>query len=361
MRVLLCGGGTAGHVNPAIAMGEIIERNEPESKIAYVVTKSGIENELVQYKKYTIDVKGINGISPFSKIKRIALMSKAISECKRIINEFRPDVIIGTGGYATFPVIYAGQKMGVKTVLHESNYYPGKAIKALYKKTDLVMVNFKDTINLLKKNKNVFHVGNPLRKGFEKRDKQKVREKLGIKERYVILCLGGSLGATKINEAIIELIDNYIKYDEGIRLIWSTGKREYEGCKKILQNKRLDKRKNIEALPYIYDMAEKMASADIVISRAGAMSISEISASQKCSILIPSPNVANDHQYKNALLLAKNNAATLIKEDNIYLLTETVRNLIIDESMRKEIEERVKSYHLLDTNKIIYSKVKNIK
>ena len=151
MRVLLCGGGTAGHVNPAIAIGEIIEKNEPDSKIAYVVTKNGIENELVAYKKYTIDVKGFRRNKIFSNIKRVILLSRAIKESKKIINEFRPDMIVGTGGYATFPVIYAGQKMGIKTALHESNYFPGKAIKSLYKKTDLVMVNFEETKELLKK------------------------------------------------------------------------------------------------------------------------------------------------------------------------------------------------------------------
>ena len=155
MRVLLCGGGTAGHVNPAIAIGEIILKNEPEAKIAYVVTKNGIENELVKFKKYTIDVKGLKKGFGLSNLKRLIMMSRAIKESKKIINEFRPDVIVGTGGYATFPVIFAGQKMGIKTVLHESNYYPGKAIKMLAKKTSLVLVNFNETMQLLKKNKNV--------------------------------------------------------------------------------------------------------------------------------------------------------------------------------------------------------------
>lgn len=360
MRVLLCGGGTAGHVNPAIAIGEIIERNEPESKIAYVVTKNGIENELVKFKKYSIEVKGLKKGTIFSNIKRLMLLSKAIKDCKKIINEFRPDIIIGTGGYATFPVIYAGQKMGVKTALHESNYLPGKAIKALYKKSDLLLVNFKDTVKLLKKADSIKHVGNPLRKGFEGSDKNKTKEKLGIREKYVVLACGGSLGAEKINNSVIDLIDNYIKYDRSIRLIWSTGKRDYSLCIKKLTERRLDKLDNIEIVPYIFDMSDKMACADIVISRAGAMSISELSACGKCSILIPSPNVANDHQLKNAMLLDRQDAITLIKEDNIYLLTETVKSLLTDEQLRKSREKNIKAFHISDANKRIYNELVKI-
>ncbi|MBQ7352884.1 MAG: undecaprenyldiphospho-muramoylpentapeptide beta-N-acetylglucosaminyltransferase [Clostridia bacterium] len=360
MRVLLCGGGTAGHVNPAIAIGELIERNEPESKIAYVVTRNGIENELVKYKKYTIDIHGIKKGKIFTNFKRLVQLSKAINECKRIIYQFRPDIIIGTGGYATFPVVYAGQKMGIKTVLHESNYYPGKAIKALYKKADLVLVNFEDTIKFLKK-KSVVCVGNPLRKEFEKCDKQTTKDKLKIKEKYVILACGGSLGAERINESIIDLIDNYIKYNSDLRLIWSTGKREYDLCKEKLTKKRLDKIENVNIYPYIYNMSETMMCADVVISRAGATSISEISACKKCAILIPSPNVANNHQYKNAELLERHGAAKLIKEDNIYRLIETVKGLILNDEERAEIEKKVGEFHKENTNKRIYYEIKNLK
>lgn len=360
MRVLLCGGGTAGHVNPAIAIGEIIERNEPESKIAYVVTRTGIENELVKYKKYQIDIRGIKKGKVFTNFKRLIQLSKSIKECKNIINKFRPDIIIGTGGYATFPVIYAGQKMGIKTVLHESNYYPGKAIKALYKKTDLVLVNFEDTIKFLKKKK-VICVGNPLRKEFQKYEKEIIKERLKIKEKHIILACGGSLGAERINDAIIDLIDNYIKYDTDLRLIWSTGKREYDLCKEKIKKKRLDRVENVDMYPYIYNMSEKMMCADIVISRAGATSISEIAACKKCSILIPSPNVANNHQSKNAMLLESHGAAKLIKEDNIYLLIETVKELIFNVNERMKIEKKVGDFYKENTNKRIYYEIKNLK
>ena len=223
MRVLLCGGGSAGHVNPALAIGETIQRNLPGSQIAYVVTSTGIENKLVNYKKYSINVKGFKRSASISNFKSAFLLMDAIKKSKKIIKDFCPDVIIGTGGYATYPVVYAGQKMGIKTVLHESNACPGKAIKMLENKVDLIFTNFAESEKFFK-NKNrakIIRVGNPLRNGFEEYDKEELKERLNIKEKYVILCYGGSLGAEKINNSAIEIIENYIRYQENIRFIFA--------------------------------------------------------------------------------------------------------------------------------------------
>lgn len=357
MRVLLCGGGSAGHVNPALAIAETIVKNAPESKIAYVATVSGIENELVDFKKYHIDVSGLKKKAALSNLKSIMQMLKATKKSKEIIKDFCPDIIVGTGGYATFPVISAGHKLGIKTVLHESNAYPGKAIKMLEKSADVIFTNFESSEVYFRKKEKIIHVGNPLRHGFREFNKQEIKKRLGIKEEYVVLCYGGSLGAEKINSSAIEIIENFIRYNSNIRFILSTGKRCYYDVLEKVKKKRLEKLKNVTICEYIYDMAEKMAIADIVISRAGAMTISELSAMGKCAILIPSPNVANNHQLKNAMALEKKDAAIVITEDKTYALTDTIKELLSKEKQRKTKEQNIKQFYLSNANKIIYQKI----
>ncbi|MBQ8545785.1 MAG: undecaprenyldiphospho-muramoylpentapeptide beta-N-acetylglucosaminyltransferase [Clostridia bacterium] len=354
MRILLCGGGSAGHVNPAIAIGETILKNSPQSQVAYVATMTGIENRLVNYKKYHIDVKGLKRKLCFSNIKSIILVMEAIKKSKQIIKEFAPDIIIGTGGYATYPVIYAGHKLHIKTALHESNVLPGKAIKMLENKADIIFTNFSDSSQYFKNKDKVIHVGNPLRNGFNSYDKEEIKRKLGIREKYVILCYGGSLGAEKINKSGIEIIENYIKYQKNIHFILATGKREYYSVIDTMKQKRLNKLENVTVVEYIYDMPEKMAIADIVISRAGAMTISELAASKKCSILIPSPYVADDHQMKNAIALEKMGAAILVTENKTYCLTDVIKELLSDVRKRKNMSDNINQFYSPDANKEIY-------
>lgn len=360
MRVLLCGGGSAGHVNPALAIGETILRNSPHSQIAYVATVNGIENKLVKYKKYHINVKGFKRSASLSNFKSAFLTLDAIKKSKQIIKEFCPDVIIGTGGYATYPVIYAGKKLGIKTVLHESNACPGKAIKMLENKADIIFTNFAESKEFFKNKNKVIRVGNPLRNGFEVYDKEELKKKLNIKEKNVILCYGGSLGAEKINSSAIEIIENYIRYQENIRFIFATGKRSYQEVYDELKNKRLNKLKNVSFYEYIYDMPEKMAISDIVISRAGAMTISELAASKKCSILIPSTNVTNNHQMKNAKALEKEGGAIVVPENQTYMLIDIIKDLICNDQKRKKMEKNINKFHLPNANKDIYMKILNL-
>lgn len=357
MRVLLCGGGSAGHVNPALAIAQTIIKNAPESKVAYVATISGIENELVDYKKYHIDVTGLKRKFSLSNVKSVYQVIKATKKSKEIIKDFCPDIIVGTGGYATYPVINAGHKLGIKTVLHESNAFPGKAIKMLEGKADIIFTNFEASKKYFKHKEKIVHVGNPLRYGFCEYDKQEVKRKLGISEKYVILCYGGSLGAEKINVSAQEIIENYVRYNNDVRFILSTGKRCYYEVMEKLKSKRLNKLKNVSVYEYINDMPQKMAIADIVVSRAGAMTISELSAMGKCAILIPSPNVTDNHQFKNAKALEEKKAAIVITEDKTYTLTDTIKELLINHKEREEREENIKKFYLSNANKEIYQKI----
>lgn len=357
MRVLFCGGGTAGHVYPNIAIAETFLRNEPNVRLAYVTTTNGIENELVSFKKYPINVVGLKRAISVKNIKFASSLIKGIKASKKIIQEFMPDIIIGTGGYATFPVIYAGHKMGIKTVIHESNIVPGKAIKALEKRVDKIFVNFEESRRHFKNKDKIIRVGNPLRQGYYSLEKNEARKSIGIKENNVILCFGGSLGATKINEATLELIDNLIKYRKDLLLIWGTGKREYANIQKTLEQRGFSRLKNVRVVDYIRNMPEVLSSADIVICRAGAMTISEVSLCGKCTIFVPSPNVTNNHQYKNAKALYDNGCVALLKEEELYKLTDEVIDLLENSKKRKEMEIAIKEFAMIDANKIIYKEI----
>lgn len=359
MRVLFCGGGTAGHIYPNLAIAETIKNNVSKCKFAYVVTEKGMENSLVHFKKYPIDVMGLKGISIFHNAKAIAKAVKAQKDCESIIREFRPDIIIGTGGYASFPVIKAGYKLGVRIALHESNAVPGKAIKALEKYANRVFVNFEETKNHLKFKDKIVRVGNPLRNGYEVYDKERIKSKLGIKEKHVIVCFGGSLGSHMINKATADLIKNLVQYEKDIRLIWGTGKREYFDIKRSFEEDKRDF-KNVEILDFIHNMPEAIACADLVICRAGAITLSELATSKKCSILVPSPNVADNHQYKNAKLFSDSKAAIMLTEEKLYELIDTVKDLLLDGTKRKELEENIAFFSSADANKLMFNEIVKI-
>ncbi len=357
MRVLLCGAGSAGHVNPAIAIGETIKKNLPKSKIAYVATVSGIENDLVEFEKYHIDVRGIKRRFSFSNIKSVYLTLLAIKESKRIIREFSPDIIIGTGGYATFPVAYAGKKLGVKIALHESNAIPGRAIKMLEGYADIIFTNFKDSEKYFKHKEKLCHVGNPLRHGFCKESITEIKPK---NSKKVILCYGGSLGSETLNNAALDVVDNLIRYQNNVEFILATGKRNYyDVCRKI-KERRLDTIKNFKVQEYIYDMASVMSSAEIVISRAGAITISELAALSKVSILVPSPYVADNHQLENARALERKGAAVVVSEECLYSLTDTLKELISNYDKKEKMKSSIGRFFIPDANERIYAKIHSI-
>ena len=355
MRVLFCGGGTAGHVNPSIAVAQTVMRNSNDNRVAYVATENGIENRLVDFKKYHIDVVGFKRGLSFKNVSFLYKQIKAVEKCKDIIREFRPDVIFGTGGYATYPVITAGHKLGVKTVLHESNAIPGKAILALEKKADRIFINFAESAKYFKRKDKILRTGNPLRCGFEAYAKSEAKKQLGIKEKYVVLCVGGSLGAERINDAVIEMLENFIFQRKDVYLIWSTGRRGYGSVKQRLSSRGLHRIKNLLVDEYFDNMPMLMAAADVVVSRAGAMTVSELAYMNKASVLVPSPNVTNNHQYVNAKALYDSMSAVLVTEDRLYTLTDTVRDLINDEGRRREMEKSIGQYAIKNANKLIFN------
>ena len=366
MRVLVTGGGTGGHVNPAIAIANSIRDNIPGSEIAFVGTKRGIENKLVPkegYPLYHIEIQGIRrSLSP-SNIKTLWLAYTSVFKAKKLIKEFKPDLVVGTGGYVSWPVVRAASKLHIPCALHESNAIPGFAVKMLEKYVDRVHVKFEETRQNLKYPEKALRVGNPLRSAFMQNDRETARRTLGIegKYRWFILSCGGSMGAEPVNNAALDLMERYVSKHPEILYVHATGSLEYEAAKKQFEARGLDRYENIQLLEYIYDMPVRMAAADLVINRAGAVTISELAISAKPCILIPSPYVANNHQYKNARVLADAGAAVLIEEKDITpsTLSDAVESLFSDRARLASMSEKIRAFAVQDaTDRLFHELVK---
>ena len=365
MRVLMTGGGTGGHVNPALAIAATIKANVPDAVIEYVGTSKGIENRLVEragYKMHHVDIQGIRrSLSP-SNIKTVYYVLTAPRKAKKLLKEFKPDIVIGTGGYVCWPVVKAAAEMGIHTALHESNAVPGVAVKALAGKVDRIYINFEKTAEELHDKSKVIHVGNPLLSQFAQIPKDEARRTLGIPEgcRCVLLSYGGSLGAQKINEAMLSFMKNVVSKRSDIYHVHATGSSSYGEVRARFEELGLDKCANIELLEYIYDMPTRMAASDVVVCRAGAMTVSELSRSGKCAVFIPSPNVTNNHQYKNAKVLSDAGAALLFEESELGDGFEEELSELLSQSSderRASMESKIKDFSVPDANKRIFDDV----
>ena len=371
MRVIMTGGGTGGHVNPAIAIADTIKRNEPDSEIIFVGTERGIENKLVPaagYELRHVDVRGIRRSLSLANIRAFWLAMTSPYKAKKLIREFKPDVVIGTGGYVSWPVVKAASMMGVPCALHESNAIAGVAVKMLQDRADRIYLNFEATGKTLHCPEKLLRVGNPLSGDFARMSRDDARKKLGIDDKYknVLLSYGGSMGAEKVNDAVLALMKDYSSKHPETLHIHATGSIEWEIAKRQYAEMGLDKCENLQLVEYIYDMPVKMAAADLIICRAGALTISELAISGKCPIFIPSPNVTENHQYKNAKVLSDAGAAFVFEEhelsNNRKLLCETVSGLLSDdgEAERLQMCERIREFAVPDANRLIYNDIKKL-
>ncbi len=367
MRVLMTGGGTGGHVNPALAIANTIKMNDPTAVIEYVGTKKGIENKLVPKAGYPIHYVEIQGfrrkLSP-ANLKAAYLAVTSPRKARSIIEELKPDIVVGTGGYVSWPVVKAAADMGIPTALHESNAIAGVAVKMLQKYVDRIYLNFEKTGDTLTcEREKLMKVGNPVMTGFASISREEARAKLGIddKYKYIILSYAGSMGAEKVNDAVLCLMREYTSKHPEVYHIHATGAIEHELMTSQFKEMGLDKFENIELCEYIYDMPLKMAAADLTINRAGAMTVSELAITGKAAIFIPSPNVAENHQYKNAKVLYDAGAAGLFEEkeltDGAKPLIAKVEELLSDEgiAIRREMSENIRQFAVVDSNKLIYN------
>ncbi len=363
MRLVMTCGGTGGHINPAIAIANTIKENIPEAEILFVGTKRGKERELVPRAGYDIrfvESQGIRRSLSFSNIKALYCALVSPHKAKRLIREFDPDVVVGTGGYACWPVLRGAAMLGIPTVVHESNAIPGMAVKRLQKSVDKILVNFERTTEALSEKQKVVRVGNPLTGGFSSMEKSAARDKHNIpKDALCVLSYGGSGGAEFLNRLALSLMKEYIAKRREVVLIHGTGTRDYEATRALLSEAGLDDCENIRLMEYIYDMPEYMAAADVVICRAGAMTISELSMMGKAAILVPSPNVVDNHQYKNAKVLADAGAARLLEEKELDApaLWQTLEPLLYDASARYSMETAIAAFADPDANDRIFREI----
>ena len=351
MKVLLAGGGTAGHINPAIAIANTIKARDKSAEIAFIGTKKGMENNLVAkagYPLYHIEMSGLRRSLSLSNIKTAYYYFTAPIKAKKLLLDYQPDVVIGTGGYLCWPLLHAAAKLGIPTAVHESNAIPGKAVKMLENDVDRIYINFPTTEQYFTETDKILCVGNPLITIPDTKTETDLREKLGIpaNTKKILLSFGGSLGAQRVNEEVLALMRDYTAHHPEIFHIHATGKIEYEDAMAMAKEYGIDDKPNIRLLEYIYDMPLWEKAADAVICRAGAMTIAEMALLGKACILIPSPNVANNHQYENAKRLSDAGAAIMHEEKNLTpsLLIESVQSILENEENAASLSGAIRTF-----------------
>ena len=366
MRILFSGGASGGHVNPALAIAEIMKANYPDCEIAFVGTPDGIENDLVPqagYKLYKIKIEGVNGKSGIGKMKAYARAFTSQFAAKKIIKEFKPDIVIGTGGYACWPALKVAAQMRIPTMLHESNSYPGMAVRKLQETVDVIMTNFENTKEKLSPRACVVNVGNPVRRDCFVLTREIARKKLGIEDnKFVILSFGGSLGAIALNDVCVDYMKNFAASREDVLSFHVGGKIYYEDAKsKLDAEKLLDNERNV-LISFTNELPTYMAAADVVICRAGAMTITELARMGKASIIIPSVNVTDNHQYTNAKALSDAGAAILLEEKDIRegIVSEKLERLYSSPKLCQNMSNNVKAFAGNDVEKEIFENVNKL-
>ena len=366
MKVIIAAAGTGGHINPGIAIANKIKEKDPKSEIIFIGTNRGLENDLVPragYKLKTIDVYGLKKEVSLTNIKHIFQTIASRKDVKKIFDEFKPDLVLGTGGYICGPVFYVAVSRKIPTILHESNAYPGKAVKMFSKKVNSVLVGFEDTKSKLEGCKNIVVTGTPtkIRKiDVSKTRKKEILEEIGIKNDLpIVLIYGGSQGAQRINEAVIDLITSNKNKD--YQIIWATGPKQYDIVKENFekQNIYINSIKNVKILPYIYNMEELMNISDLLVCRSGAMTITEVSIVGKPAIFIPLPSMSANRQEDNALVLKKIGAAKMIlnNEVNGTNLAEEIDDIIHDKLELDEMGKMANTIAPSNVEEKIYEEI----
>ena len=347
MKVIMTGGGTGGHIYPAIAIAEKIKHENPDAEILFVGTEHGIEKTLVPKNGYDIrfiKVRGFDRKNLLKNFRTVVECAEGSFMAKKIIKEFRPDLVIGTGGYVCGPVVRMAHKLGVKTYIHEQNAFPGMTNKLLEKYVEKVFISFPEAKKYFKMPEKLVLTGNPVRESFFSGSRSEARKRLGISEdKFMVLSFGGSRGARRINESMLDVAD-FLAGQAEVELYMAAGDMFYEQAKEYLAEHLNAPGKNIHLMEYIDDMDSYLKATDVVIGRSGALTVSEITVCGRASILIPSPNVTGNHQYFNAKAVADKGGAILIEEKVLTdeILLENIMKLKKNRSLLSEMEEAAK-------------------
>ena len=358
LKVIISGGGTGGHIYPAIAIANELKLRYPEANILFVGAKDRMEMQKVPEAGYPIKGLWISGLQRKITLKNLSFPLKVMSSLlasRRILRSFKPDIAIGTGGYASGPLLSAANNKGIPTLIQEQNSYPGITNKLLSKKANVICVAYDKLERFFPKDK-IVKTGNPVRQDLLNVNKKRA-EALKYFDldatRKTLLVLGGSLGAKKINEFVNDNLDFFKA--EGVQLIWQTGKLYYE------QYKHKASGNAIQVKAYINQMDMAYAAADVILSRSGASSVSELCIVGKPTIFVPSPNVAEDHQTKNAQAIVDEEAAILIKEENLYRTFNTVfKDLLSDKEKQEDLSRNITKLALVNATKDIVDEIEKL-
>ncbi len=361
MKVIISGGGTGGHVYPAIAIANKIKENNPEAKILFVGTEVGIESEIVPkygYEIEFIDVQGFRRKIDLDNIKRLFKFVISLGKSKKIINKFKPDIVIGTGGYVSGSVVLKASKMGVKSCIHEQNSFPGMTNKMLAKNVDLVMTSFEDSHIRFPEStrEKLFLTGNPVRDDILKLNREDARKALGIPmDKKMVLVAGGSGGSEEINDSLSTSIDRMIEKD--IAFTIATGKNYYEKFMNEHSDKKLNSYQKV--VPYLDDMANNLVASDLVVGSAGAISMAEMTAAGIPAIVVPKAYTAENHQEYNAKSLQSIGGGVCITEKELSSdkLESVIFDLLGDDEKLREMSKCSKNFGKRDAIDIIYSKI----
>lgn len=344
MKFLITGGGTGGHIYPALAIANEIRDRYKDAEILYVGTKKGMESELVPKEGFnfkTIRVKGFPRKFSKEMFKTVKELFLGLNDAKKIIKEFQPDVVIGTGGYVCGPVVYIASKKKIPTIIHEQNAFPGITNKILSRYVDKIALSFEESVKYFKYPNKISITGNPVRKSLFLVDKNSAYKKLSIDpDISLVLSFGGSGGQKKLNDSMFHVIKENAN-NSNIQILHITGKRFYEDFTKKLKKENIVIKENIKILPYFFDMPEGLNIANLVVTSAGAITISEITALGIPSIIIPKSYTAENHQVYNAKALEKKGASLVILEEDLTgeKLNNSIKKLLEDEeelsTMRK--------------------------
>ncbi|GAA4822782.1 undecaprenyldiphospho-muramoylpentapeptide beta-N-acetylglucosaminyltransferase [Algivirga pacifica] len=341
-RIIISGGGTGGHVYPAIAIADALKQADATTEILFVGAEGKMEMDKVPEAGYPIEGLWISGIQRRLTMDNLMFPFKLISSIWKafsIIRQFKPDAVVGVGGYASGPIMYAANQAGIPTLIQEQNGYAGLTNKLLASKASAICVAYPDMQKYFPEDR-IHFTGNPVRKDITELEKlrEEAFDHFGLSSsRKTVLVIGGSLGALTVNESIAKNVDTLL--EKGYQLIWQTGKYYSDRFQQEFAHREPE---GLKVMPFIRRMDYAYACADVVVSRAGALSISELCLTGKPSILIPSPNVAEDHQTKNALALEKEEAAVMVKDTAAReQLGEVLMRLLEDEQQQKQLQQAI--------------------
>ena len=370
MRIIFTCGGTGGHINPAIAVAKLCQERDPKCEILFMGAEDGMENKLVPREGYRLETLKISNyqrkLTPaamWHNVTTLIHMAGSMQKAKRIIRDFKPDVIVGTGGYASFPALKMGAKLGIPTAVHESNAVPGLTTRMVAKSVDRIMVSFEDSRAHYPDPEKVTVTGTPVRGDFLYTEKTAARKALGLDEKPLIVSAWGSLGAREMNKKIARFLVR--EAEDGLfSHVHATGSYGWRWMPALVKELGLDlsKHPQLDLREYIFNMPQLMAAADLVICRAGAATISEVCASGTPCIMVPSPNVTDNHQEKNARVLEHHGAAVVIREadcdgDSLY---EAAKALLSDPEKLRTMRTAARKMAVVDATEQIYGVMRSI-